>query len=65
MAALQRPHLALHLRAGRDGSTKVTEQWDARPVWNRLLLRLTFAKRNRDGIKKTLQRLDQIATQAA
>ena len=48
-----------------DGSTKVTEQWDARPVWNRLLLRITFAKRNRDGIKKTLQRLDHIATQPA
>lgn len=45
-----------------DGSTKVTEQWDARPVWNRAVLRLTFGKRNRAGILCTLERLGKIAT---
>jgi polyketide cyclase/dehydrase/lipid transport protein len=49
---------------GNDATT-VTEQWDARPVWNRFVLRLTFGKRNRAGIKATLQRLQQIATQSA
>ncbi len=48
-----------------DGSTEVTEQWDARPVWNRFFLRLTFGKRNRQGIKKTLERLDELATKPA
>jgi hypothetical protein len=44
--------------------TRVTEQWDARPVWNRLLLRLMgFPERNRQGIRKTLERLAEVATQ--
>ena len=44
--------------------TKVTEQWDARPVWNRLFLRLMrFPERNRQGIRKTLERLAEVATQ--
>ena len=38
-----------------DGGTKVTEQWDARPAKNRLLLRLLgFPKRNRAGMLATL-----------
>jgi Polyketide cyclase / dehydrase and lipid transport len=45
-----------------EGGTKVTEQWDARPVWNKLALRLSgFPKRNRAGILGTLQRLDELA----
>lgn len=41
-----------------DGGTRVTEQWDARPVWNKLLLRIAgFPKRNRAGIRGTLKRL--------
>jgi hypothetical protein len=44
-----------------DGGTKVTEEWDARRVWNRLLLRLMgFPQRNRAGIRATLQRLDEV-----
>jgi hypothetical protein len=44
-------------------TTTVTEQWDATRVWNRLALRLMgFPHRNRDGIRKTLQRLDELAT---
>jgi hypothetical protein len=46
-----------------DGGTKVTEQWDARPVWNKLGLRLMgFPKRNRAGILGTLERLDETVT---
>ena len=45
-----------------DGGTEVTEQWDARPVWNRAVLRLLFGSKNRQGIKKTLERLDDLAT---
>jgi Polyketide cyclase / dehydrase and lipid transport len=45
-----------------EGGTKVTEQWDARPVWNKLALRLSgFPKRNRAGILATLERLDEVA----
>ncbi len=44
-------------------TTTVTEQWDATRVWNRLALRLLgFPARNRDGIRKTLQHLDELAT---
>jgi hypothetical protein len=44
-----------------EGGTKVTEQWDARPVWNKIMLRLSgFPKRNRAGILGTLQRLDEL-----
>lgn len=43
--------------------TTVTEQWDARRVRNRVLLRLAgFPKRNRRGIADTLERLDRLAT---
>jgi uncharacterized protein YndB with AHSA1/START domain len=45
-----------------DGGTKVTEQWDATKVWNKLGLRLLgFPQRNRAGILGTLQRLDELA----
>lgn len=44
-------------------ATLVTEQWDARPAKNRLLLRLAgFPARNRKGIIATLARLDELAT---
>lgn len=44
-----------------DGGTKVTEQWDARPAHNRVLLRLSgFPARNRKGIQATLQRLGEM-----
>ncbi len=46
-----------------DGATKVTEQWDARPAWNRIFLRLVFARRTKNGIHHTLERLDEVATQ--
>jgi hypothetical protein len=43
-----------------EGGTKVTEQWDARPAKNRLgLVAVGFGRRNRRGIKATLQRLDE------
>jgi polyketide cyclase/dehydrase/lipid transport protein len=46
-----------------DGGTSVTEQWDARPVWNKLALRLAgFPRRNRAGIIGTLRGLDALAT---
>ena len=49
-----------------EGGTKVTEQWDARPVWNRLLLRLSgFPARNRAGIQATLRRLGEVAAERA
>jgi hypothetical protein len=43
-------------------ATVVTEQWDARKVWNRPFLALVFGKRNRAGIVATLERLDEVAT---
>ncbi|WP_375475792.1 SRPBCC family protein [uncultured Jatrophihabitans sp.] len=47
------------------GGTTVTEQWDARHVWNRLFLKLVgFPKKNRAGIKGTLTRLDELVTQS-
>lgn len=49
-----------------DEGTKVTEEWDARKVWNRLALRLLgFPERNRAGIRRTLQRLEELATEPA
>lgn len=46
-----------------DTGTEVTEQWDARPAKNRIILRLSgFPARNRKGILATLQRLDELAT---
>lgn len=42
--------------------TRVTEQWDARPARNRLVLRLSgFPARNRRGILATLRRLEELA----
>lgn len=47
-----------------EGGTKVTEEWDARAVWNRIGLRLSgFPKRNRAGIKGTLRKLSELAAQ--
>jgi hypothetical protein len=47
-----------------DGGTKVTEEWDARPAKNRLFLKLArFPARNRAGIKATLDKLAELATQ--
>jgi uncharacterized protein YndB with AHSA1/START domain len=44
-----------------DGGTRVTEEWDARPAKNRLLLRLMgFPERNRRGIVATLAKLDEL-----
>ena len=58
-------HIWRYLFEPVEGGTKVTEQWDSRPVWNRLFLSLIgFPKRNRDGIVKTLVRLDEVATTA-
>ena len=49
-----------------DGGTKVTEQWDATPVWNKFFLRLAgFPKRNRAGIQGTLQRLAEVTADDA
>jgi Polyketide cyclase / dehydrase and lipid transport len=49
-----------------EGGTRVTEQWDARRVWNRIALRLSgFPNRNRDGIIATLARLEEVATAPA
>ena len=48
-----------------DGGTEVTEQWDARPVWNRAVLRLWFGNRNRTGIEKTLERLERLVTSSS
>ncbi len=44
------------------GGTQVTEEWDARRVWNRLgLLLMGFPKRNRAGMTATLERLAELA----
>jgi hypothetical protein len=44
-----------------EGGTKVTEQWDATKVKNKLALRLMgFPDRNRNGIRATLVRLAEI-----
>ncbi len=46
-----------------DGGTRVTEQWDASKVWNRLgLVLLGFPKRNKRGMESTLKRLDELTT---
>ena len=58
-------HLWRYLFEPVDGGTKVTEQWDARHVFNRLALKVAgFPKRNRAGIVATLEKLDQLATGA-
>ena len=47
-----------------DGGTKVTEQWDATKVYNRLALKVAgFPKRNRAGIQATLVRLAEVTAQ--
>jgi Polyketide cyclase / dehydrase and lipid transport len=44
--------------------TRVTEQWDARPARNRLLLALAgFPRRNRTGMLATLDRLAALVTE--
>jgi hypothetical protein len=44
-----------------EGGTRVTEQWDATKVRNRIFLRLMgFPQRNRAGIQGTLKRLAEI-----
>lgn len=48
--------------------TKVTEQWDARPVpfWRRpALIVMGFPARNRKGIAATLERLAEVAAEGA
>ncbi|MCW2497361.1 SRPBCC family protein [Jatrophihabitans sp.] len=47
-----------------EGGTKVTEEWDATGVHNKLALRLMgFPKRNRAGIQATLERLAAITAE--
>jgi hypothetical protein len=44
------------------GGTVVTEEWDARNVWNRLgLVLLRFPQRNRAGMIATLDRMAELA----
>jgi hypothetical protein len=51
-------HVWRYLFEPVDGGTRVTEQWDARPAKNRLLLRISgFPARNRAGIVATLDKL--------
>ena len=46
-----------------EGGTRVTEQWDPTNAHNKLFLRLVrFPARNRQGIRRTLDRLAEIAT---
>jgi len=57
-------HLWRYLFEPVDGGTKVTEQWDARRVWNKLALRVArFPSRNRAGILATLEKLDRLAVE--
>lgn len=44
------------------GGTQVTEEWDARHVWNRIgLALLGFPQRNRAGMTATLERMAELA----
>jgi len=46
-----------------EGGTRVTEQWDPTNAHNKLFLRLVrFPAHNRQGIRRTLDRLAEIAT---
>lgn len=55
-------HVWRYLLEPVEGGTLVTEQWDARPAWNRLFLVLAgFPARNRRGIRNTLDRLAELA----
>jgi hypothetical protein len=59
-------HVWRYLFEPVDGGTRVTEQWDARHVHNRLLLKLAgFPQRNRAGILATLDNLADVATAPA
>ena len=59
-------HVWRYLFEPVDGGTRVTEQWDARQVWNKLALRIArFPARNRAGIVATLENLDRLATTRA
>ncbi|MGI8677693.1 MAG: SRPBCC family protein [Jatrophihabitans sp.] len=49
--------------AGDGSTTKVTEQWDLRPVWNRALLKLTFGGRTKKALSATLTRLGEVAAE--
>lgn len=54
-------HVWRYLFEAVDGGTKVTEQWDARPAKNRIILRLSgFPERNRKGILATLDNLAEL-----
>jgi hypothetical protein len=56
-------HVWRYLFEPADGGTRVTEQWDARPAKDRLFLKLVgFPKRNRAGIKASLDNLADLAT---
>lgn len=56
-------HIWRYTFEAHDAGTVVTEQWDARAVWNRLLLVLAgFGKRNAEGMRKTLEQLERLAT---
>ena len=56
-------HVWRYLFEPVDGGTRVTEQWDPASAHNKLGLRfMGFPARNRRGIHRTLQRLDEIAT---
>jgi hypothetical protein len=56
-------HVWRYLFEPVEGGTKVTEQWDARPAKNRVLLRLLgYDRRNRRGIRATLDRLAEVAS---
>jgi hypothetical protein len=57
-------HVWRYLFEPVDGGTRVTEQWDARPVlWKYpALLLLGFPSRNRKAITATLERLESLAT---
>lgn len=47
-----------------EGGTLVTEEWDARGVWNRYVMKLAgIAKTNQDSIEKSLERLERMATE--
>lgn len=57
-------HVWRYLFEPTGSGTRVTEQWDARPAKNRLLLLLMgFGRRNRRGIRATLTQLDRLATE--
>ncbi len=70
MAALRRAHLALRAEpaaddAGRPGTT-ATEQWDARHVPARILLRLLgYVRRHPANIEQTLAKLDSYMSSEA